>query len=63
MYNPYYTASISHKVYHRGPTPYEIRFGEGATHYCEIPYSVCKKLDGSFKQWCVFGGLRYYAPQ
>lgn len=47
---------------HRKPTPAEIRFGYGATHYKDFPRSVWLKPDGSLKQWivCVIDGLRYY---
>lgn len=48
--------------YHRPPTPYEIKFGEGATHYLEFDIEFCMKPDGTLKRWviCPVTGLRYY---
>lgn len=48
--------------YHRPPTPYEIKFGEGATHYLEFDIERCIKPDGTLKRWviCPVTGLRYY---
>jgi len=47
--------------YHREPTKYEIKFGEGATHYRSFPMSECVKPDGRLKKWFVADdGLRYY---
>jgi len=47
---------------HRNPTPSEIRFGHGATHYKEFPRSLWAKANGDLKQWivCPIDGLRYY---
>jgi hypothetical protein len=50
-------------TYHRNPTKYEIKFGEGAIHYKEFTLDECwndKKDD--FKRWliCPVDGLRYY---
>lgn len=36
-------------TYHRNPTPEEIKFGHGATHYLDFPIELCKKKDGSLK--------------
>jgi len=49
-------------TYHRKPTPYEIKFGEGATHYKDFKRSQCTKPNGCRKQWliCPVDGLRYY---
>ena len=47
---------------HRNPTPSEIRFGEGATHYKTMPLDQWLKPDGTLKYWtvCPFDGLRYF---
>lgn len=47
---------------HRNPTPLEIRFGHGATHYKDFPRKLWVKPDGSIKLWtvCPHDGLRYY---
>lgn len=48
---------------HRPPTPAEIRFGYGATHYKEFPLVVwVHPKTGRLKRWikCEFDGLRYY---
>jgi hypothetical protein len=47
---------------HRPPTPYEIRFGEGAIHYCELDRALWIKPDGAIKRWIKspYDGLRYY---
>jgi hypothetical protein len=49
-------------TYHRNPTPWEIKFGEGATHYKDFRRSQCTKPNGCRKQWliCPIDGLRYY---
>lgn len=46
----------------RNPTPSEIRFGNGATHYKDMPIELWKRKDGSLKFWtvCPNDGLRYY---
>lgn len=46
----------------RKPTPAEIRFGHGATHYKDFPRELWEKKDGSLKFWtvCPYDGLRYY---
>ena len=50
--------------YHRNPTPSEIRFGHGATHYRTFTIEECC-FEGTRikKQWFVAqdDGLRYYA--
>ena len=50
-------------TYHRGPTAYEIKFGEGAIHYCDFDIEDCC-FEGTriMKKWFVsrFDGLRYY---
>lgn len=48
--------------YHRHPTLYEIKFGEGATHYKDFDLEFCLKTDGTLKRWvkCPYSGLRYY---
>lgn len=46
---------------HRPPTAWEIRFGEGATHYRDFPLLEIVKPDGSMKVWFVADDrLRYY---
>ena len=50
-------------AYHRPPTPYEIKIGEGATHYAEFaPKHCCHKGTRIPKRWFIypFDGLRYY---
>ena len=49
-------------TYHREPTQSEIAFGYGATHYLDIPGSICLKKDGLPKKWLInpMDGLRYY---
>ena len=37
--------------YHRKPTAWEIKFGEGATHYLTINVNDVTKADGSLKRW------------
>ena len=46
--------------YHREPTKDEIKFGEGAIHYLNIPESVCRKQNGDLKKWVNFDNKRYY---
>ena len=47
--------------YHRNPTPYEIKFGEGAIHYLTVEVEKVRKKDGNLKRWFVHtDGLRYY---
>lgn len=46
--------------YHRKPNTAEIKFGEGATHYMDIPESVCRKQNGDLKKWLVYNGEKYY---
>ena len=46
---------------HRNPTPYEIRFGYGATHYRDFDVTDWIKPDGTLKTWIkADDGLRYY---
>lgn len=50
-------------TYHREPTPSEIKFGYGATHYADFDREECThKKTGELKQWFVspYDGLRYY---
>ena len=48
--------------YHRKPTKWEIKFGEGATHYKNFSLNLCKKSNGELKNWliCPIDGLRYF---
>lgn len=48
--------------YHREPTSWEIKFGEGATHYKDFDLEFCLKPNGDIKKWvkCPYDGLRYY---
>lgn len=48
--------------YHRPPTPYEIKIGEGAIHYKYFDIEFCTKPDSTLKKWvkCPYTGLRYY---
>jgi len=47
---------------HRPPTPYEIKFGHGATHYKDFELWLWLKPDGKLKKWIKAqdDGLRYY---
>jgi hypothetical protein len=45
--------------YHRQPTPAEIRFGEGATHYLDVDIVDAWHQSGRLKRWVKIGGLRY----
>ena len=49
-------------TYHRPPTPSEIRFGHGATHYRDFtPDECCHNGTRILKRWFVADdGLRYY---
>ena len=48
-------------MYHRSPTAAEIKFGEGAVHYLEVPETLVRKKDGNLKKWFIYkDGLRYY---
>lgn len=48
-------------TYHRKPTAYEIKFGEGATHYGEFLYSeAINPGTGEIRKWIKADGLRYY---
>ena len=49
-------------TYHRNPTPSEIRFGNGATHYRYFTVSeCCKPGTQTLKRWFVANdGLRYF---
>lgn len=38
----------------------EIKFGYGATHYCNIPIDICLKNDGRPKKWLVYNNQRWY---
>lgn len=53
---------VTEAEYHRKPTPYEIKFGEGATHYATFHVEQCC-FPGTriLKKWFVADdGLRYY---
>lgn len=56
------TSSIASKTvqYWRHPTKFEIKFGEGAIHYIDVPIEKVRKPDGKLKKW-FYGedGLRY----
>lgn len=45
--------------YHRNPTEWEIKFGEGAIHYASFPLKRCLKKDGTLKKRMVVDGLVY----
>lgn len=49
-------------TYHRSPTPGEVRFGEGATHYRDFDVEeCCHPGTRILKRWFVADdGLRYY---
>ena len=43
-------SDVKEITYHRKPTPAEIRFGHGATHYRDFPVAECLKKDGELKK-------------
>lgn len=47
--------------YHRDPTPWEIRFGEGASHWKAFKLPAVMKSNGDLKKWvkCPHDKLRY----
>jgi hypothetical protein len=49
-------------TYHRNPTPFEIKFGEGAIHYADFNETICKKKNGDLKKWLIspYDKRRYY---
>ena len=50
-------------TYHRNPTPYECKFGEGAIHYRDFPVrDACHDGTRILKRWFKSSddGLRYY---
>jgi hypothetical protein len=54
---------VTEMQYHRPPTPYEIRFGDGATHYRTFPVEDCCHTGTRIhKRWfkAADDGLRYY---
>jgi hypothetical protein len=53
---------VTTATYHRGPTPGEISFGYGATHYRDFDLAECCHLGTRIlKRWFVADdGLRYY---
>jgi hypothetical protein len=54
--------SVKEVVYHRQPTPSEVRFGYGATHYRTFTVEeCCHPGTRILKCWFVADdGLRYY---
>lgn len=51
--------AASHVQYHRKPTPAEIRFGEGATHYLDVDIVDAWHTSGRLKKRVTIGGLVY----
>lgn len=53
---------VAEVEYHRPPTPGEVRFGHGATHYRTFPVEeACHPGTRVLKRWFVADdGLRYY---
>ena len=57
---------VTEVTYHRPPTPWELRFGEGATHYATFNVQDASHgVDGEsriLKRWfkSPYDGLRYY---
>jgi hypothetical protein len=47
-------------TYYRHPNAAEIKFGEGALHYLDIPVSECTRIDGTVKSWVTICGMRYW---
>ncbi len=54
-------ADVKVVTYHRKPTPEEIKFGHGATHYRDFDIADCLKANGTIKKLIVAkdDGLRY----
>ena len=47
--------------YWREPTEHEIKFGEGARHYIELPWSHCRNKKGTGpKKFLWINGLLYH---
>lgn len=65
MYNPFKPETTGNLVYWRNPTPGEIRFGHGATHYKEFEPEIFNGKNGKPKKWlkCPYDGLRYNLPR
>lgn len=55
-----YLGNMQTITYHRPPTSSEIKFGYGATHYCDIPVDVCLNKDGKAKKWLIYYNQRWY---
>jgi hypothetical protein len=57
-----FRADVTEVQAHRKPTPAEIKFGYGATHYKTFPVELWKDKKGLRKCWivCPDDGLRYY---
>lgn len=56
-------ADVKTCTYHRPPSPSEIRFGEGATHYADFTVAECCHPGTRIKKaWFISpdDGLRYY---
>jgi hypothetical protein len=55
-------ADVTTITLHRNPTPSEVRFGHGATHYREFTVAECCHKGTRFlKRWIkADDGLRYY---
>lgn len=58
----HFLSNVSTVTAHRVPTPSEIRFGHGATHYKDFPVAFWINAEGYPKSWikCPQDGLRYY---
>ena len=59
-YNNLQIMNVEQFEAHREPTEYEIKFGEGATHYRTFKLAEHIKKDGNIKKWFVADdNLRY----
>lgn len=46
--------------YWRNPTPFELKFGEGALHWLTVDINTVLKPNGELKKWFMHtDGLRY----
>ena len=43
-------STIKTMEYHRNPTKWEIKFGEGALHYINVDIKIVTKKDGTLKK-------------
>jgi len=54
-------SDVKEVTYHRQPTAWEIKFGEGAIHWLTVDVATVTKKNGELKKWFInpYDGLRY----